>query len=68
MAIKYEYNSTCCGHYYIETRNAEDNQVVTKCNICGQGEYVETNRTEIESITEPVYQAVVEETISSDQE
>ena len=60
MAIKYEYNSTCCGHYYIETRNPEDNQIVTKCNICGQGEYVETNRTEIESIAEPVYQAVVE--------
>jgi len=40
MAIKYEYNSTCCSHYYIETRNAEDAQVVTKCNVCGQGEYV----------------------------
>jgi hypothetical protein len=44
----------------METRNADDAQVVTKCNICGQGEYVETNRTEIESIIEPVYQAVVE--------
>jgi hypothetical protein len=60
MAIKYEYSSECCSHYYIETRNAEDNQVVTKCNICGQGEYVETNRTEIESIIEPVYQVAVE--------
>ena len=60
MAIKYEYSSECCSHYYIETRNNEDAQVVTKCNICGQGEYAETNRTEIESITEPVYQAVVE--------
>jgi len=39
MAIKYEYSSICCGHYYIETRNAEDAQVVTKCNVCGQGEY-----------------------------
>jgi len=61
MAIKYEYSSTCCSHYYIETRNAEDTQVVTKCNICGQGEYVETNRTEFESIIESVYQVAVEE-------
>jgi len=63
MAIKYEYSSECCSHYYVETRNNEDAQVVTKCNICGQGEYVETNRTEIESITEPVYQAVAVEEI-----
>jgi hypothetical protein len=60
MAIKYEYSSECCSHYYIETRNNDDAQVVTKCNICGQGKYVETNRIEIESIIEPVYQAVVE--------
>ena len=39
MAIKYEYNSVCCGHFYVETRNPEDAQVVTKCNVCGQGEY-----------------------------
>jgi len=40
MAIRYEYNSTCCGHLYMETRNPQDQQVVTKCNSCGQGEYV----------------------------
>jgi len=40
MAIKYEYNSPCCGHFYVEVRNPEDAQVVTKCNVCGQGEYV----------------------------
>jgi hypothetical protein len=50
MAIKYEYNSTCCSHYYIETRNAEDNQVVTKCNICGQGEYELTNQTDLDAV------------------
>jgi hypothetical protein len=61
MAIKYEYNSECCNHFYVETRNNDDAQVVTKCNICGQGEYVETNRTEIESIIEPVY-VVTEQT------
>jgi len=60
MAIKYEYNSLCCGHFYVETRNPEDAQVVTKCNVCGQGEYQETNRTEIETIAEPVYQAPAE--------
>jgi hypothetical protein len=45
----------------METRNADDPQVVTKCNVCGQGEYAETNRTEIETIAEPVYQASSEE-------
>ena len=65
MAIRYEYNSTCCSHFYVETRNPEDAQVMTKCNVCGQGDYVETNRTEIETIAEPVYVAVeeVQETI-----
>ena len=61
MAIRYEYNSVCCGHHYMETRNADDAQVVTKCNVCGQGEYELTTQTEIETIAEPVYQAPVEE-------
>lgn len=64
MAIKCEYNSECCFHYYIETRNDDDAQVVTKCNVCGQGEYVETSRTEFESIVEPAYQASEEQVIS----
>ena len=57
MAIKYEYNSDCCNHFYIEIRNPEDAQVMTKCNSCGQGAYEEVSRTEIESIAEPVYVA-----------
>jgi len=61
MAIRYEYNSECCGHLYMETRNENDDQVVTKCNVCGTGEYQETNRTEIETIAEPVYVASSEE-------
>jgi hypothetical protein len=48
MAIKYEYSSPCCGHFYVETRNPGDNQVVTKCNLCGQGEYELTAQTELE--------------------
>jgi hypothetical protein len=44
----------------METRNADDAQVVTKCNVCGQGEYELTAQTEIESIAEPIYQAVAE--------
>jgi hypothetical protein len=48
MAIKYEYSSTCCSHYYIETRNPEDAQVVTKCNVCGQGDYELTAETILE--------------------
>jgi len=64
MAIRYEYSSTCCSHYYIETRNNADAQVVTKCNVCGQGEYVETNQTEIETIPQPVYQTSEEQTVS----
>jgi hypothetical protein len=64
MAIKYEYNSTCCNHFYVETRNADDAQVVTKCNVCGQGEYVETNQIEIETISQPIYQALEEQIVS----
>ena len=60
MGIRYEYNSTCCSHFYVETRGNADQQVVTKCNVCGQGEYKETNRTEFEDIIEPVYQAPAE--------
>ena len=60
MGFRYEYNSTCCGHLYMETRKATDDQVVTKCNVCGQGDYQEINRTEFEDIIEPVYQAPVE--------
>lgn len=51
MAIKYEYNSECCNHYYIETRNQEDAQVVTKCNMCGSGDYVLTAQTNLETET-----------------
>lgn len=64
MAIRYEYNSECCNHFYVETRNAGDNQVMTKCNVCGQGEYVETNQTEIETIPQSVYQALEEQVVS----
>lgn len=37
---------------------------MTKCNICGQGEYVLTAQSDIESIPEPVYQ-VIEETTNT---
>lgn len=60
MPIRYEYNSTCCGHLYMETRNLDDAQVVTKCNVCGQGEYVLSNEVVLEDMPEPVYQAPVE--------
>ena len=62
MAIRYEYNSPCCGHFYVETRNENDAQVMTKCNVCGQGEYVLTAQSEIESISEPIYQVIKETT------
>jgi len=50
MAIKYEYNSPCCGHFYVEVRNLEDAQVVTKCNVCSQGEYILMSQTELENL------------------
>ena len=56
MAIRYEYNSTCCAHLYLETRNKDTAPIVTKCNMCGQGEYVEISQTEIETIAAPVVQ------------
>jgi hypothetical protein len=50
MAVKYEYSSTCCGHYYIETRNPEDAPVITTCNVCGQGEYALSNEVPVDPI------------------
>jgi hypothetical protein len=47
MAIRYEYSSDCCNHFYVETRDENDAQVMTKCNVCGQGEYVLTAQTEL---------------------
>jgi len=64
MTIKYEYSSTCCSHYYVEIRNNNDAQVMIKCNFCGQGEYAETNQTEVESIPAPVYQPSDEVVVS----
>ena len=44
----------------METRNLDDAQVVTKCNVCGQGEYVLSNEVVLEDMPEPVYQVSVE--------
>jgi hypothetical protein len=44
----------------METRRADDPQVVTKCNVCGQGEYALSNEVVLEDVPEPVYQAPVE--------
>ena len=48
MAIRYEYSSECCSHFYVETRRDTDAQVVTKCNVCGQGEYVLSAETDLD--------------------
>ena len=61
MPIRYEYNSTCCNHFYMETRKPSDAQVVTKCNVCAQGEYALSNEVVLEDVPEPVYQVSVEE-------
>lgn len=50
MPIRYEYNSTCCGHLYMETRMINDAQVVTKCNVCAQGDYVLSNEVVLEDV------------------
>ena len=60
MPIRYEYNSTCCNHFYMETRKPSDAQVVTKCNVCAQGEYVLSNEVVLEDVPEPVYVAPIE--------
>ena len=53
MAIRYEYNSTCCNHLYMETRSADQEQIVTQCNVCKQGEYVLTNEVVLEDLSNP---------------
>lgn len=62
MAIRYEYNSVCCGHLYMETRNPETAQIVTKCNICGQGEYELKSEVTLDNPTtnefiEPIFES-----------
>ena len=64
MPIRYEYKSTCCGHFYMETRMINDAQVVTKCNVCAQGDYVLSNEVVLENVPVPVYQAVEELIVS----
>jgi hypothetical protein len=54
MATKYEYTSECCNHFYIETRNENEPQIVSKCNVCAQGDYILVTQTEIETIPEPI--------------
>lgn len=39
MTVRYEYSSVCCGHAYIEQRNAEEPMYHPTCNKCGNGEY-----------------------------
>jgi hypothetical protein len=53
MPIRYEYNSTCCGHLYMETRMITDAQVITKCNVCAQGDYVLSNEVVLEDMPVP---------------
>lgn len=53
MPIRYEYNSNCCGHLYMETRMISDAQVVTKCNVCAQGDYVLSNEVVLEDVPVP---------------
>ena len=61
MPIRYEYNSTCCNHFYMETRKPSDAQVVTKCNVCAQGEYVLSNEVVLEDVPEPAPQVATQE-------
>ena len=60
MAIRYEYNSECCNHFYIETRNENEAQINPKCNVCAKGDYILVTQTEIETIPEPIIQPSTE--------
>ena len=51
MTVRYEYSSVCCGHAYIEQRNAEEPMYHSTCNKCGTGEYELVTETVLE---EPV--------------
>ena len=51
MTVRYEYSSVCCGHAYIEQRNAEEPMYHPTCNKCGTGEYELVTETVLE---EPV--------------
>ena len=38
---KYNYLCPNCDHNYVEHRDESDPQFFTKCNRCGQSDYVE---------------------------
>jgi hypothetical protein len=42
MTIQYKYACSECSHEYIEQRAKTEPQYFTKCNSCGNGDYVET--------------------------
>jgi uncharacterized protein YuzB (UPF0349 family) len=41
----------------METRRVNDPQVITKCNVCAQGEYALSNEVVLEDVPEPAYVA-----------
>jgi hypothetical protein len=45
----------------METRKPSDAQVVTKCNVCAQGEYALSNEVILEDVPEPAPQVAMEE-------
>lgn len=45
----------------METRKPSDAQVVTKCNVCAQGEYALSNEVVLEDVPEPAPQVATEE-------
>lgn len=47
MAIRYEYKSACCGHEYVEQRNADEAMYFPTCNQCGNADYQLINQTDV---------------------
>lgn len=43
---RYEYVCPKCSHYYVEQRTVEEPQYFTRCNKCGDADYVEKTPTE----------------------
>ena len=38
---RYKYKCPLCAHEYLEQRTVEEPQIMTKCNDCGNADYIE---------------------------
>lgn len=54
MTVKYNYKCSACEATYLEMRAADEPQIFTDCQACGEGIYTEILKTVISETIERV--------------